>query len=193
MTAAKVDNDDMTKPEYYQVTTTRDELLNVSVADQVDVGSEKILSSLHVSEGPGRIANSPVPSVYMDDRGEIHRIRTGGKRVNLLHSQRDVMRSGYLLATESFGFVISGKVELWTLHEHKTQKKIYQANESFSVPAYVPFIQHFLQETITLEYWVGEFRCWYYHPYRVRTVVWLLYTFVWWVSSLMSHHLILLY
>jgi hypothetical protein len=59
----------------FQVTATRDQLLSVAVEDHVLVGSEQILSSLHVSEGPGRIATSPVPSIYYDDRGEIHRIR----------------------------------------------------------------------------------------------------------------------
>lgn len=39
--------------------------LNPSVADQVATGTEAILESPHVSEGPGRIANAPVPSVFV--------------------------------------------------------------------------------------------------------------------------------
>ena len=39
--------------------------LNPSVGDQVATGTDKILESPHISEGPGRIANSPVPSVYV--------------------------------------------------------------------------------------------------------------------------------
>jgi hypothetical protein len=50
-------------------------VLSPTVQDQVAIGTIKILSSPHVSEGPGRIANAPVPSVFRDDRGEIHRLR----------------------------------------------------------------------------------------------------------------------
>jgi hypothetical protein len=46
-----------------------------TVMDHVSVGEASILQSDHVSEGPGRIANAPVPSIYHDDRGEIHRLR----------------------------------------------------------------------------------------------------------------------
>ena len=35
------------------------------VDDNVATGTDKILQSPHVSEGPGRIANAPVPSVYV--------------------------------------------------------------------------------------------------------------------------------
>lgn len=36
-----------------------------SVEDQVAVGTDQILQSPHVSEGPGRVANAPVPSVFV--------------------------------------------------------------------------------------------------------------------------------
>ncbi len=39
--------------------------LNPTVADQVATGTDAILASPHVSEGPGRIANAPVPSVFV--------------------------------------------------------------------------------------------------------------------------------
>jgi hypothetical protein len=48
--------------------------LSPSVADQVAVGTEKILTSAHVSEGPGRVASAPVPSVFHDDRGYVRTI-----------------------------------------------------------------------------------------------------------------------
>jgi mannose-6-phosphate isomerase-like protein (cupin superfamily) len=78
------------------------------------------------------------------------------------------MRSGYLLATDSFFYVVSGKVQVWSLHEEGTRKQIYEANQSFIIPAFVPYILHFLEDSVTVEYWKGEFRCFYYHPYRVR-------------------------
>jgi hypothetical protein len=137
------------------------------VADQVDVGSERILESPHVSEGPGRIANAPVPSVFSDDRGEIHRLRVGHKRINLLHSKANVMRSGYLHPNNTHDFVVFGKVEVWTLTATCTTKTIYTAGQYFVTPKYTPHILHFLNETVVVE-WnePGPFRCWYYHPYR---------------------------
>ena len=39
--------------------------LSPEVEDHVVVGSEKILDSPHVSEGPGRIANAPIPSIFV--------------------------------------------------------------------------------------------------------------------------------
>lgn len=119
-----------------------------------------------MSEGPGRIANSPVPSIFRDDRGEIHRMRVGGMRVNMLFSKKDVMRSGYLVLSKTVHFVVSGKVEVWNLTTEGTEKIIYGAHDKFYVNPYVPHILHFLKDTVLLEYWEGPFECWYYHPYR---------------------------
>lgn len=132
----------------------------------MSVGDEKVLESPHVSEGPGRIANSPVPSIFVDDRGEIHRLRVGGKRVNMLFSKKDVMRSGYLHNHKTFGFVISGQVELWLLGDKGTSKTVYGPHSYFQVDSFIPHILHFLEDTIILEFWEGKFQCWYYHPYR---------------------------
>lgn len=124
------------------------------------------MESPHVSEGPGRIASAPVPSIFVDDRGEIHRLRVGGKRINMLYSKKDVMRSGYLHNHKTFSFVVSGKVELWLLKPEGTVKTVYGSNEYFSVDSFYPHILHFLQDTIISEWWEGKFQCWYYHPYR---------------------------
>jgi hypothetical protein len=101
--------------------------------EYVDVGTEKVLESPHVSEGPGRIANSPVPSIYVDDRGEIHRFRVGGTRINMLFSKKDVMRSGYLHNHKTFTFVVKGNVELWLLEQEGTTKTVYGAGSFFQV------------------------------------------------------------
>ena len=134
--------------------------------EHVDVGTEKVLESPHVSEGPGRIANSPVPSIFVDDRGEIHRLRVGGRRINMLYSKKDVMRSGYLHNHKTFSFVVSGKVEVWKLKQEGTEKTVHQACEFFLVEPWYPHILHFLEDTIILEFWEGKFECFYYHPYR---------------------------
>jgi hypothetical protein len=146
--------------------STSSEFVDLDVEEHVEPGTEKILESSLVSEGPGRIANSPVPSIFRDDRGEIHRMRVGGKRVNILCSKRDVMRSGYLVLSKTVHFVVSGKVEVWNLTEKGTEKMVYGADSVFYVNPYVPHILHFLEDTILLEFWDGPFQCWYYHPYR---------------------------
>jgi hypothetical protein len=45
--------------------TSRQTQLSPTVEDQVATGTAKILESPLISEGPGRIANSPVPSVFV--------------------------------------------------------------------------------------------------------------------------------
>ena len=138
---------------------------NVNI-ENVEVGTEDVLESPHVSEGPGRIASAPVPSIFVDDRGEIHRLRVGGKRINMLFSKKDVMRSGYLHNHKTFSFVVSGKVELWLLKPEGTVKTVHGPNEFFCVESFYPHILHFLEDTIISEWWEGKFQCWYYHPYR---------------------------
>jgi len=152
------------------------ETLSPSVQDQVDVGTAKILTSQHVSQGPGRIANAPVPSVFSDDRGDIHRLRVGhtsmigphppsssssssspltsrGTRVNLLYSKGNVMRSGYLHPIPKRDFVLRGKVEVWTLTQTETLKTVYEGNATFQIDAYTPHILHFLEDTVLIEWW----------------------------------------
>jgi hypothetical protein len=40
-------------------------MLDAAVDDHVPVGTPDVLESPHVSEGPGKIANAPVPSVFV--------------------------------------------------------------------------------------------------------------------------------
>lgn len=118
--------------------------------EYIDVGTEKVLESPHVSEGPGRIANSPVPSIYVDDRGEIHRFRVGGTRINMLFSKKDVMRSGYLHNHKTFSFVVKGSVELWLLEKEGTVKTVYGAGCFFQVSSFFEWGADVLQKTALL-------------------------------------------
>lgn len=142
--------------------------VTAAVDDLVPVGSVAILDSPHVSEGPGRIAKAPVPSIYVDDRGDIHRLRVGGTRMNLLYSVKGVMRSGYLHPHAMYDTVISGRVEVWTLTATGTLKTIYDQFQHFVIDPYVPHILYFLEDSILAEWWPHrtDFQCWYYHPYR---------------------------
>ena len=47
------------------VNSNYSDTLNPTVEDQVHCGTSQILESHHVREGPGRIANAPVPSVFV--------------------------------------------------------------------------------------------------------------------------------
>jgi hypothetical protein len=42
--------------------------LSPLVSDQVATGTKNILESPYISDGPGRIANAPVPSIYVSIR-----------------------------------------------------------------------------------------------------------------------------
>lgn len=84
----------------------------------------------------------------------------------MLFSKKDVMRSGYLHNHPTYSFIVRGKVELWTLEQEGTSKKVYKAHEFITVNPYVPHILHFLEDSTILEFWEGKFQCWYYHPYR---------------------------
>ena len=150
--------------------------LSPCVADQVSVGTIQILESSHVSEGPGRIASAPIPSVFIDDRGSIHRLRAGNsQRVNLLASVKDSMRSGYLHNVLTHDFVLSGRVQVWTLAESGTIKTEFGAHEYFTIAPFVPHILFYLQDTNMVEWYetnssaggsASDFKLWYYHPYR---------------------------
>jgi hypothetical protein len=145
--------------------------VSVVVIDHLPVGTPEILNSPHVSEGPGRVARAPVPSIYVDDRGDIHRLRVGHQRLNLLYSKQGVMRSGYLHPHPLHSIVISGEVEVWTLEESGTIKTTYSQYDHFTISPYVPHILYFpnSNETILAEWWsppTAEFQCYYYHPYR---------------------------
>lgn len=142
--------------------------LSSAVTEQVPVGTAQILESSHVSQGPGRIAKAPVPSIYVDDRGDIHRLRVGHQRINLLFSKASVMRSGYLHPHTMEHVVISGKVEVWTLTKSGTVKTIYTNKQAFQIDPWTPHILYFLEDSVVAEWWGAgtEFQCYYYHPFR---------------------------
>ena len=86
----------------------------------------------------------------------------------MLFSKSKVMRSGYLHPEPVYDFVVKGRVELWVLTPKGTDKRVYGPMENFTVPAYVPHILHFLEDTILTEWWESSeaLLCFVYHPYR---------------------------
>lgn len=149
--------------------SSNDALKQVCSQDAGLVGTPGLLLlSANVTEAPPRV-NTPVPapSVYKDGRGEIHNIKVGGKRVNILFTKQHVMRSGDIHENTQHDFIFSGQVELWILRKGETEKKIYGPYEYLSIPPYVPHVFHFLQDTVMAEWWEpGSFHAWFYEPYR---------------------------
>lgn len=142
--------------------------LNPTVQGQTYCGTPEILESPHVREGPGRIMNAPVPSVFNDDRGSIHRLRVGGKRINMSHSEPGIMRSGHMYPVRTYVFVVSGTVEVWILQKTGTKKVVYSADDSFEIPPYTPHILNFLSRCVLNEWWEQhkDPQCWIFQPYR---------------------------
>jgi hypothetical protein len=123
------------------------------------VGREKILLLDEVHEAPARVnAAVATPSVYVDERGEIHNFKIGGRRLNLLHTKSGAMRSGDIHKDYQHDFVFSGAVEVWCLEKDgSTRKQIYRENQ---------YVFHFLEDTVLAEWWDGPFHAWFYKPYR---------------------------
>ena len=113
--------------------------------------------------------NIPVPSIYADDRGEIHNHLVGGKRLNLLFTRAGVMRSGDLHRNTQKDFVFSGRVRIWLrdLDAARDEKREFAAGDYLAIPPGRPHIFEFLEDTVVAEWWEPEpFGAYYYEPYR---------------------------
>jgi hypothetical protein len=132
------------------------------------VGTPDILSHLDVVEAPPNVNQPiPVPSIYRDERGEIHNLKIRDERLNLLFSKAGVKRSGDLHVDTQHDFVFSGKVRVWIMNENGiTEKTDYGPNQYIAIPPYVPHIFEFLEDTVIAEWWDRPFHAWFYQPYR---------------------------
>lgn len=104
--------------------------------------------------------------VFSDARGTINRITLDGVKVNLLSTKKGFMRSGDLHRNVQFDFIFSGKIELWQRKDGKDVKTVHGPNSFISIPAGVPHLFKFLEDTVMAEWWDGPFEAWYYKPYR---------------------------
>jgi hypothetical protein len=132
------------------------------------VGKHYILRSKHVIEAPKLVNEAvPVPSVYTDDRGEIHNFKIGSQRVNLLYTNAGVKRSGDIHKVTQHDFVFSGKVKVWTLdNDGRTVQQTYHRNDYICIPPFTPHIFEFVDDSVVAEWWDGDFHAWFYEPYR---------------------------
>jgi len=106
--------------------------------------------------------------LYEDARGVIQTVRLRGKRVNILFSKAGTYRSGDKHPVIQHDIIISGKA--WV------QYPIADGNHRFplfagylcQVPAHVPHLFHFDEDTLMVEWWGEgeEPQVEYYPPYR---------------------------
>ena len=76
-----------------------------------------------------------------------------GKRINLVKTQ-GAMRSGDLHPNTQCSFVFEGSVEVWIPQSDGSTKKFKLGpRDYFEVPAYVPHVEHFMEDTIHAEWW----------------------------------------
>lgn len=165
------------------------------------VGTPDILSSPNVLEPEFSIRglnNKPIPtpSIYTDARGQIINLLVGtnddkptengtssqdtkeqpksGKRINILRTVKGAMRSGDLHPNVQCSFVFEGMVEVWIPQKDGSTKKFTLGpRDYFEIPAYVPHVENFLEDTVHAEWWEGNdatgkhsFQHWLYAPYR---------------------------
>ena len=124
-----------------------------------------IFSSTDVYQPQGQ---SKIEEPFFEDgRGFIQRVKKSGQAVNLLFTKKGFMRSGDLHQTIQYDFIFNGKVELWLRQEDGTDvKQIYEANSFIEIPAGIPHLFNFLEDTFMAEWWSGPFEAWYFRPYR---------------------------
>lgn len=132
---------------------------------EIKAGDKSIYSDPGVIKGvtnPGALEKP----VFKDDRGEIHRLQFAGVKTNMIVTKAGFMRSGDLHPNTQFDQILSGLVELRTLENGITVKKVLRPNTFVVIGPNVPHLFHFLEDTVMMEWWDGPFEAWYYRPYR---------------------------
>jgi hypothetical protein len=149
------------------------------------VGTPSILESLRVTLATDpKDPPIPAPSVFVDDRGEIHNVRVGNvysermgvgpstslqqTRYNILYTKAGVMRSGDLHKVIQHDFVFEGSMRVWLLQKDgSTSSHTYGPYSHVCIPPYTPHIFEFVTDTVMAEWWdADEFCAWFYQPYR---------------------------
>jgi hypothetical protein len=107
-----------------------------------------------------------VPSVLRDARGAVHNLMVGGFRFNVLESRKGSLRSGDVHRTPQHDVIFSGRVSVTTREHGVDVSRQYAAGESLVIPAHVPHIFRFLNDTVMAEWWDGPFEARFFKPYR---------------------------
>ena len=109
-------------------------------------------------------------SVLRDARGEIHNLRIGAARFNVLASLAGAMRSGDVHRSRQLDMVFSGLCTVTTREAGRDVRRTYGAGSLIELPAHVPHAFEFLNDTVTAEWWpdAAAFEARYYRPYRAK-------------------------
>lgn len=160
----------------HEVSDNHDILNCIFQEDGRLVGTDAIFTSPNViphhssdvDSNPHKRVGIPTPSIYTDDRGEIHNIKANDKRINILYTRKGYLRSGDLHPNEQCDFIFSGKVKIWTLQsDGRTKITTYGAHDFICIPRGVPHVFEFVEDTVLAEWWEPPgFQAWFYKPYR---------------------------
>lgn len=130
-----------------------------------EVAREALDSLYDPPSGHGRV---DVPSVLKDARGEIHNLEIGGARFNVLVSKAGSMRSGDVHRWPQLDAIFSGCVQVTTREDGKDIVRTYGGGDHILIPAHIPHMFRFVNDTVMAEFWLGPFDARYYRPYRAQ-------------------------
>ena len=123
----------------------------------------------HLYSPPPFHGEVAVPSTVRDARGEVHNLRIGGFRFNILVSEKGTLRSGDVHRNDQLDMIFSGHVQVTTRENGVDVVREYKGGDFLVIPAHTPHIFHFLKHTVMAEWWTDEvFECRYYRPYREK-------------------------
>ncbi|KAL1495120.1 hypothetical protein AB1Y20_016987 [Prymnesium parvum] len=130
-----------------------------------DVAPEVAPSLSAPPEGHGDVR---VPSLLRDVRGEVHNLKVGGFRFNVLVSRAGSIRSGDVHRSDQYDVIFSGLVSVTTRERGRDRVREYGAGQLLVIPRHVPHLFRFLNDTVMAEWWAGPFEARYYRPYRTH-------------------------
>jgi len=112
-----------------------------------------------------------VKDTHHDDRGSIYFCELEGRRFNILFSKAGSYRSGDVHEVGQFDLVIDGVAEIKMKFPGSPQEgfvlKRLEGSERYTIPAGVPHLFFFPEDTVMLEHWNGEeFDATFYKPFR---------------------------
>lgn len=128
-------------------------------------GDPKIYTNEFIIKPETKPGSLEIPT-YIDIRGKIERKKFGKFKYNIIETKKGFMRSGDIHKNTQFNFIMSGKIELWTLVNDITKKIILGPNQYIILQPHIPHLFNYLEDTVMIEYWDGPFETWYYKPYR---------------------------
>ena len=121
----------------------------------------------HLYSPPPLHGEVAVPSVVRDARGEVHNLRIGGFRFNVLVSEKNTLRSGDVHRNDQLDMIFSGHVRVTTREHGHDVVREYKDGDFLVIPAHTPHIFRFLSKTVMAEWWTDEvFEARYFRPYR---------------------------